>query len=120
MQSSSVILDFLFIILLATLYQLSRSSPFAAIDAEPAKLGAQHAAAVHADDVVSLAVTADALIFDDRPFATLDELPPEAQPSARGSVLLLPRTQDITHHRMIDVYAQIADRGWPVQIGVTP
>lgn len=118
MQTSSAFLDFLFILLLATLFMLSRSSQLGALDAQPAKAGAGHAAAVHSSDVVPLAVTADALIFKGQTYATLDDLPPHARPEAHGTILLVPHTDDLTHHRLMAVWTQLMDRGWPVQLGV--
>jgi len=118
MNTSSSFLDLLFILLLATLAMLSDSSRLGAIDGAPAKAGAQGVSPIDADAVVVLYVTDDALIYQQQLHTSLADLPKAAKPGPNGCVLLIPADQTVAHHRVIEVWSQAQDLGWPCKLGV--
>lgn len=118
MNSSSSFLDLLFILLLATLAMLCDSTRLGAIDGAPAQAGGQGISPIDADEVVSLYVTHDGLIFDGHHYSALSDLPDAANPPTGGCILLIPADQSIAHHRVITVWTQARQHGWTTKLGV--
>lgn len=107
--------DLLFILLCSTIVLLAQSIPLRGLLAEPAEAGSGGSRPLHGDDVVLVSVSESTLATATASGSRLEELDLPAAPS---TVIIVPATSAITHHRVIDVWRQAQNAGFQVELGV--
>lgn len=118
MNSSNGFVDLLFILLLATLGMLCDSTRLGAIAGSPAEAGGGGVSLIQADQVKTLVVDADHLVFEAQAYPNAAALPEAAAPSARGGLLIVPAHEQTPHQAVVTVWSDLADRGWRASLGV--
>ena len=111
--------DLLFILLCSTIVMLSRSVEVGAVEINPAKVGSGSVSEVQADDVrvvsvkqftVTLAGDSDSVIeFEDVAKAA-------AAAGTDKCILLSAATQEVTHHRIMQVWSDLIKAGQKVKL----
>jgi biopolymer transport protein ExbD len=110
--------DVLFILLLGTLVMLTQSVRLGALDTALARAGAQGTSAVRADEVQVVVVAEDAVFHEQRPWS--DPAALAAHLGQGRPVLLITSDRDVRHHRVLEVWLALRDRGLDVKLGVEP
>jgi biopolymer transport protein ExbD len=111
-------IDVLFILLIGTIVLLSQSVRLGAVEAEPLRLGSGGVSPLAADDVAVVVVADGGLFHEGRAHATVDELVDAVPPGV--TVLLVVADADVRHHRVMDVWTQLRQRGRRVGLGAEP
>ena len=109
--------DLLFILLCSTIVLLAQSIPLRGLLAEPAVAGTGGSRPLGGDEIVLISVSDSELATTTATGTRLDEL---ALPSSSSTIIIVPATESITHHRVIDVWKQARDAGYRVELGVQP
>jgi len=107
--------DLLFILLCSTIVLLAQSIPLRGLMAEPAQAGSGGTRPLDTDSVVLVSVAETTL---STPVMTVQEFSELDLPSHPTTVIIVPATSDITHHRMIDVWREARNAGLSVELGV--
>ena len=109
--------DLLFILLCSTIVMLAQSIPLRGLLAEPVLAGTGGSRPLGGDDVVLVSVSESKLATTSATGTRLDDL---SLPSSSSTIIIVPATDSITHHRVIDVWRQARDAGFHVELGVQP
>ena len=107
--------DLLFILLCSTIVLLAQSIPLRGLLAEPAEAGAGGTRPLDGDELTLVSVSETTLTTVDATGVRLDELNLPV-----STLLIVPATEDITHHRIIDVWREARAAGYRVELGVQP
>ena len=107
--------DLLFILLCSTIVLLAQSIPLKGLMAEPAVAGSGGTRPLDSDKVVLVSVDESTLATTTSTGTRLDELD---QPATPSTVIIVPATNEITHHRVIDIWREAREAGFKVELGV--
>ena len=113
-------IDLLFILLLATLGLLCESVRLGTLDGDPARPGGGAVTRLAADDIALVTVADDHLRYDGQSFPTAADLPTAAAPGPGRTLVLVPDANDTSHHRVVETWGALAERGWSAKLGVRP
>ena len=105
--------DLLFILLCSTIVLLAQSIPLRGLLAEPAEAGTGGTRPLHDDEIILVSISETELATAEASGTSLEELDLPA-----STLLIVPATADITHHRVIDVWRQAREAGFRVELGV--
>lgn len=111
--------DLLFILLCGTIVLLSQSLQIGAVDAAPAKVGGGGISEVRADEVVLVVVGKDRITVRGPQGASIEladheQLPGHVEPGR--CVLLVPGDEQVSHHRVMQVWSVCRDAGMTVKL----
>ena len=107
----------LFIILCATIVLLSESIRIGTVDAKPAKVGGGAVTEISVNQVRIVIVRPDDLIFDEQTYQNTNEIAKANQWIGDECAVLIPSIEDVTHHRMMDVWSGFLEAGYQVKFG---
>ncbi len=116
-------IDLLFILLCGTIVLLSQSLPIGAMESAPARIAGGGLSDVRLDGTALVAVAEGHLALarpdgDGREFADADALHAALPP---GQVVLLVAAEEgIRHHRVMQAWSELHQRGRRVQLGAQP
>ena len=115
--------DLLFILLCGTILLLSQSLQIGAVDTTPAKIGGGGISEVRADEVVLVVVAVDQITLQ-RQDGTTIELADHEQLSSHVEpgpcVLLVPGDEEVSHHRVMQVWSACRKAGVVVKLAAVP
>ena len=115
--------DLLFILLCSTIVMLSQSLQVGSMDIAPATMGSGSLSEVRADDVVLVAVYEGVckIVAEDgqkQQFSNIRQLQDIIPP---GKCLLLSAAnEDVSHHRIMNVFSWCVDIGYAVKLAAVP
>ena len=107
--------DLLFILLCSTIVLLAQSIPLRGLMAEPAEAGSGGTRPLDTDSVILVSVAESSVSTADGTGSHLSDL---ALPSESSTVIIVPATNKITHHRIIDIWREAREAGLSVELGV--
>ena len=109
--------DLLFILLCSTIVLLAQSVPLRGLLAEPAEAGLGGTRALHGDELALISVTETGVASDAGTGETLAEL---EWPQKPDTLIIVPSNENITHHRIMQVWREAQQAGFEVELGVQP
>jgi hypothetical protein len=109
--------DLMFILLCSTIVLLAQSIPLRGLLAEPAVAGIGGTRPIDGVDVVLVSIDASTVSTAEHTGSTLDAL---ELPRGPITLILLPATSTVSHHRVIDVWRTAQASGYRVELGVKP
>ena len=112
------LIDLLFILLCGTIVMLSQSIQLKGVEATPAQVGGGAVSDIHADDVKIVAVSLKTLAMEHQTFNSVPELSAKLTP--KDVVVLVPGDEKVSHHRMMQLWSALQEKGHRVQLGVRP
>lgn len=118
MMSYKSFIDVLFILLLGTMVLLTQSVQIGAIDTVMARMGAGGISPVRADEVQIVVVSESELKLGDRTFTDIKQMAPLM--NADAPVLLVTADAEVRHHRVMEVWMELAALDLDVKLGAQP
>lgn len=118
MMSYKSFIDVLFILLLGTMVLLTQSVQIGAIDTVMARMGAGGISPVRADEVQIVVVSESELKLGDRTFTDIKHMAPLM--NADAPVLLVTADAEVRHHRVMEVWMELAALDLDVKLGAQP
>ena len=109
--------DLLFILLCSTIVLLAQSVPLRGLMAEPAEAGTGGTRALQGDELALVSVTETGVATDSSTGSNLAELQWVERPE---TLIIVPSTERITHHRIMQVWREARNAGFEVELGVQP
>ncbi|QDU32037.1 hypothetical protein KS4_00650 [Poriferisphaera corsica] len=110
-------IDMLFILLCATIVLLSESVRIGTVDAKPAKVGGGAVTDISVNQVRIVIVRPDELIFEEQPYGNMTDIAKANQWLGDECAVLIPSIENVTHHRMMDVWSSFQEAGYQVKFG---
>jgi len=97
---------------------LSESIRIGSLEVDPAELGGGGIDRLTADDISLLVVDDTELLVDEQSFSNVSDY--LAWQTEVPGALLVPRHEDVSHHRMMRIYDTLTEHGVDVRFGVEP
>ena len=114
--------DLLFILLCSTIVMLSRSVEVGAVEMNPAKVGSGGVSEVLSDDVRVLAVNQLTVTLSTESGEAIEFKDTAKAATAAGMgkcILLSAANEEVTHHRIMQVWSELVKAGQKVKLAVT-
>ncbi len=111
-------IDLAFILLCAAIVLLSQSVQLGSLDAAPAEVDAGQTQSVQPAEVIIVVVDANALRHNQATFPNANALHEALPPDAK--LVLIPASEDLPHHRVMEVWSQLQTLTRDVQLGTRP
>ena len=111
--------DLLFILLCSTIVMLSRSIEVGAVEINPAKVGSGSVSEVRADDVRVVSVNKLTVTLSDDSDRVIEFEDVTKAAAAAGPdkcILLSAATEEVTHHRIMQVWSDLIKAGKKVKL----
>lgn len=112
-------IDLLFILLICAIVLLSESIRIGAVETAPPIIAAEGATSkVEPAEIRVVIVNDDHLILDEQSYEAVSSLAEQLE--SADTVLIVSGTEEVTHHRMMDIWSGFQELGFAVKLGVQP
>jgi len=112
--------DLVFILLCAVLVLLTNSVQLKGLSADVSDVGEHESNAIDPHETLIVVVSEDWLGIDGKHLSDVSEVQSALKAQSKTSVVVIPETSSVSHHRVIETWWTLKQSGWRVELGVRP